>query len=100
MKISGGSEFNISNSRYHNLIKGKISRVAPRQVDNVNDVNFKGPKGNHRVSFKYNQDLGKMITHVIDNRTGETIKKRPSDAQIDNMIRMQRLMGLYVDEKG
>ncbi len=100
MRISGGSEFNIFHAKYHNLIKGEIDRVAPRQVDNVDDINFKGPKENHRISFKFNKDLDKIIAHVVDNKTGETIKKLPSDAQIDNMIRIQRLMGLYVDEKG
>ena len=100
MRISsGGPEFNVSQARYHNLIKGEIEKVAPRQVDNFDEINFKGTKDNHRIMFKYNKDLDKNIVHVVDNKSGETVKKVPSDAQVDNMIRIQRLMGLYVDEE-
>ena len=76
--ISGGPEFNISMTKYQDLIKGEIEKVAPKQVDNVDDINFKGPKENHRISFKYNRDLDKNIAHVIDNKTGETVKKLQS----------------------
>lgn len=81
------------------LLEGKVPKLAPKQVDNVADVNFKGITENHRISFKYNKDLGKNVAHVVDNSTGKTVKLLPSATQVDHMIRMKRLMGLHVDER-
>lgn len=84
---------------FANLVKGDTSKLASRQIDNVEDVNYKGTKESHRVSFQYDKDLGRNIAHVIDNSTGKTVKQMPSETQVDHMIRMQRLIGLHVDEK-
>lgn len=79
------------------LLQGSVSKLAPKQVDNVTDVNFKGTRENHRISFQYNKDLGRNVAHVIDNATGKTVKLLPSETQIDHMIRLKRLLGLHVD---
>ncbi len=81
------------------LLEGRVPKLAPRQVDNVDDVNFKGDKKNHRLSFQYNKDLGQNVAHVIDNTTGKTVKDLPSATQVDHKIRIKRLMGLHVDKK-
>lgn len=81
------------------LVRGNVPKLAAKQIDNVEDINCKGTKENHRVSFQYNKDLGRNIACVIDNSTGKTVKQLPSETQVDHMIRLQRLMGLNVDEK-
>ncbi len=82
------------------LLKGDTVKVTPKQVDDVEDVNFKGITENHRVSYTYDKDLGRNVANIIDNSTGETVKKALSDAQVEHIIRTKRLMGLYVDEDG
>ena len=82
-----------------NLLEGRTPKLAPRQVDNVDDVNFKGSKGNHRLSFQYNQDLQQNVAHLIDNKTGKTVKHLPSATQVDHRIRIRRLLGLHVDKQ-
>lgn len=79
------------------LLEGSVPKLATKQVDNVTDVNFTETKKNHRISFRYNKDLGKNVAHVIDNATGDTVKLLPSATQIDHMIRLKRLLGLHVD---
>lgn len=81
-----------------NLIKGEVPKLATNQIDNVEDINFKESKNNHRISFQYDKDLGRNIAHVIDNKTGETVKQLPSASQVDHMIRLSRLMGLHIDK--
>ena len=81
------------------LLEGCSPKLAPRQVDQVDDVNFKGNKSNHRLSFQYNKDLKENVAHLIDNKTGKTVKHLPSATQVDHKIRIRRLMGLHVDKK-
>ena len=85
--------------KYNNLIKGEVPKAAKKQIDKVNDVNFKENKENHRVIFKYNKDLDRNIAHTIDNSTGETVKQALTEAQVDHLIRIERLKGLHLDEE-
>lgn len=85
---------NLSAMKHYSVLK-----LATNQIDNVEDINFKGPKENHRVSFQYNKDLGRNVAHVVNNSTGKTVKQSPSKTQVDHMIRMGRLMGLNIDEE-
>ena len=89
MKVSSGRSCMLSDR----------PKLASRQIDNVEDVNFTQTKRNHRVSFQYNKDLERNVAHIIDNSTGKVVKKLPSDSQVDHMIRMRNLMGLYIDEE-
>jgi uncharacterized FlaG/YvyC family protein len=81
------------------LLEGRTPKVAPKQVDQVEDVSFKGSKGHHRLSFQYHKELGENVAHLIDTRTGEIVKDLPSATQVDHKIRIKRLMGLHVDKK-
>lgn len=76
---------------------GLVTKLAAKQIDNVEDINFKGTKENHRVSFQYNKDLRRNVAQVVDNSIGKTVKQLPSETQVDHMIRMERLMGLNID---
>ena len=101
MKISPGSMCNpvtISKER-SDLMEGQIPKLASKQVDQVDAVNFKGTRENHRLSFRYNKDLGKNVAHVIDNATGKTVKHTPTDTEVDHMIRVKRLVELKFDKK-
>lgn len=98
MKISAAG--NVHKYDQENLIKGEVQKLATRQVDDVENVSFKGIAPNHRVSFRYNKELKRNVAHVIDNSTGKTVKKAPSDTQVDHMIRMKKLMGLHIDIEG
>lgn len=91
---------NVLKYNQDDLIKGEIEKLAVRQVDDIESVSFKGTKENHHVSFRYNKELDRNIAHIIDNATGKTVKKAPSDTQVDHMLRMKKLMGLYVDIEG
>lgn len=82
-----------------NSFKVKAPKLASNQIDKVKDVNFNGSRANHRISFKYHKELERNVAHVIDNSTGETVKKALSDAQIDNMIRIKKLIGIHLDKK-
>ncbi|WP_353893752.1 flagellar protein FlaG [Proteinivorax hydrogeniformans] len=95
MKINNSS-LNLStySRSLQNLFKGKLPKAAPTQVDKVEDVSSHGLKSNHRVSYTYNKDLKRNIAHVIDNSTGEVVRKRISDAEVDRMLRTKRLMEL------
>lgn len=96
---AGASGSSAGKLRYEDLLTGQVPKVAPRQVDHVEDVHFRGTKQNHRVSWRYNKDLGENVAHIIDNRTGETVKQLPTPTQVDLRIRLRRLMGLYVDKR-
>lgn len=81
------------------LLEGRTPKLAPKQVDNVEDINFKGSKEHHRLSFQYNKDLGENVALLIDNKTGKAVKHSPSATQVDHKIRIRRLIGLHVDRK-
>jgi len=100
MKITDGY-FNNSTfiKKHHDLLKGELPKAAPKQIDQYEDINFKGSKANHRISFEHNRELDKNIAQVIDNSTGEVAKKILSDAEIDRMIRIERLKGIFLDEE-
>ncbi|UNC91726.1 flagellar protein FlaG [Candidatus Contubernalis alkaliaceticus] len=85
--------------KHHDLLKGEVRKVAPKLTNNVDDVNFKEHKKNHRVSFKHNKELGRNVAHIVDNLSGETVKKVPSDAEVDRIIRTERLKGIYLNKK-
>lgn len=100
MKIaSGAHSVNALNQTSQDLIRGKIPKLASKQVDNVDDVNFKDAKRNHRVSMQYNKELDGNIAHVIDNATGKTVKTHMTESQVDQAIRIKRLMKLHIDEE-
>ncbi|WP_350344139.1 flagellar protein FlaG [Proteinivorax tanatarense] len=79
-------------NKLQNLTSGKIPKVAPTQIDQVEDISNHGLKENHRVSYTYNKELKRNIAHVIDNSTGEVVQKRISDAEVDRMIRTKRML--------
>ncbi|NMB19326.1 MAG: flagellar protein FlaG [Firmicutes bacterium] len=81
------------------LLEGRLPKVAPKQVDQVEEVNFKGNRDHHRLSFQYNKDLEENVAVLIDIKTGKTVKHSPSASQVDHKLRIRRLMGLHVDEK-
>lgn len=81
------------------LLEGRLPKLAPKQVDQVEDVNFKGKKDHHRLSFQFDKDLEENVAVLIDTRTGKVVKHSPSASQLDHKIRIRRLMGLYVDER-
>lgn len=81
------------------LLEGRSPKLAPHQVDQVEDVNFKGNRDHHRISFQYNKELEENVVRVIDTRTGRVVKDLPSATQVDHKIRLRRLMGLHVDKK-
>jgi len=83
---------------YAQLLTG-VPKLAVKQVDLFKEINFTGPKENLRISFRYNKDLEQNVTYLIDNTTGKVVKKSPSDAQVDHMIRIKRMMGLYIDKQ-
>ncbi|MEJ6950187.1 hypothetical protein [Natronospora cellulosivora (SeqCode)] len=85
--------------KFNNLLKGEVPKVAVKQIDDVNDINFKDSKENHRVNLKYNKDSDRNIAHTIDNATGETVKKSLTDAQVDHLLRIERLKCLHLDEE-
>jgi len=100
MKITDGSFNNHTFIKKHQeLFKGEIPKVAPKQIDQYEDINFKEPKSNHRISFEHNREFDRCIAQVIDNSTGEVAKKILSDAEVDKMIRIERLKGIYLDEE-
>lgn len=84
---------------YTELLEGRVPKLASKQVDQVDEVNFQELKKNHRLSFRYNKELEENVVYVIDNMTGEIVKHSPSATQVDHKIRIQRLMGLHVDKK-
>lgn len=96
MKIAKGIRIQPETER---LLEGRVLKLAPQQVDQVKDVNFKGSKEHHRLSFQYNKDLDENVAQIIDTRTGKAVKNLPSATQVDHKIRLRRLMGLDVDEK-
>jgi len=100
MKINDSSFNNYTFiKKHHDLLKGELPKVAPKQIDKYEDINFKEPKSNHRIRFEHNRELDRCIAQVIDNSTGETVKKILSDAEVDRMIRIERLKGIYLDEE-
>ena len=100
MKITDGN-FNNSTfiKKHHDLLKGELPKVAPKQIDNFEDINFKGSEANYRISFEHNRELDKNIAQVIDNSTGKVAKQIISDAEINRMIRIERLKGIFLDEE-
>ena len=100
MKINADTNFLEKHHKAHQeLLTGKIPKKAAKQVDQVEDVNFKGAKSHHRISVVFNKELKKPIVNLVDNHTGETVKKAISDAEVDRMIRIDRLKGLTLDKK-
>ncbi len=100
MKITADSNFTRPiRQDVADLITGKVVKLASKQVDNVDEINFKEMKANHRISFQYHRELGKNVAHVIDNASNETVKVIPTETQVDHMLRMNKLMGLHIDEK-
>ncbi len=96
MKIAKGIYIKPDTER---LLEGRTPKLAPKQVDQVEDVNFKGSKEHHRLSFQYNKELEENVAQVIDTRTGQAVRDLPSATQVDHKIRLRRLMGLHLDRK-
>ena len=94
----GQASFNIE--EYQQLLAGNIERVAPKQIDNFQDVNFNETLEGYRLSFEYNEELEENVLHVIDNSTNTTVKRVPSQAKAEQTLRIRRLAGLIVDERG
>lgn len=72
------------------LIQGKTPKLAPKQVDQVEEVSGSPVRKNHRIQYTYNKELEKNVAHVVDNNTGEVVKKRLSDAEVDRRIRVKK----------
>lgn len=85
------------------LVQGKIPKLAPRQVDDARDVKGVRLRENHRIQYTYNKELKRNVVHVVDNKTGDVVKKALSDAEVDRRIRVnkgiKRKLGEVFDEK-
>lgn len=94
-------ETNLTNLQQakEDLLKGETPKVAVKQVDQVQDVNFKEPKSHHRMSVAYDKELNKPIVQTVDVTTGKVVKQAMSDAEVQRMIRLEKHKGLTVDEK-
>ena len=100
MQVSGNNpEVTICHQNYYDLLKGEREKLAPRQIDNFEDVNFNGTKDRHRINFRYNDDIGKNVVYVVENATNESVKQIPSEARVDSMIRLQKSIGKLIDEE-
>ncbi|NLJ80494.1 MAG: flagellar protein FlaG [Firmicutes bacterium] len=82
------------------IITGEVPKLAVKKSDDVLSVSRKPSTGRSRLSFQYNKELKGNVVHLIHNTTGETIRKTPSDAEADHLIRIRKLMGLHLDKKG
>ncbi len=82
---------------YEQLLTGEIPKLAVKQVDQLKDLQAAAVRENHRVSFKYHKDLGRNVAEIVDNATGKTVRQLPSPTQVDHLLRMKKLMGLFVD---
>jgi len=72
------------------LIRGKIPKLAPKQVDDGKENQGYRLRKNHRIQYTYNKELKKNVVHVVDNKTGDVVNKAISDAEVDRRIRVQR----------
>lgn len=73
--------------------------LASKVVDDVKNITFQELKVNHRVSIEYNRTINSNVLHVIDNSTGETVATYPSEAEINLGIRINKMLGLFINEK-
>lgn len=99
MRISGKYTMPEVKTDYSDLLTGRVPKLAVKQVDQVRDLRTEAVKENHRVSFKYDKDLGRNVAEIVDNATGKIVRQLPSPTQVDHMKRLKQLMGLFVDEK-
>lgn len=67
------------------------------QMDQAEALNSAGFKGNHRLSFQFNKELKRNVVCIIDNYSGEVVKKIPSDDEVAHLVRLKRLLGLFFD---
>lgn len=99
MRINRNDTHSIFQQTSADLLKGNVTKTAPTQVDQVKDVVLTNDRKHHRTSFSYNKELDLTLEQIIDNKTGKVVKKSHSDAKIDQMVRMKRLVALHVDKK-
>ncbi len=91
MKITDkGTDYGNYQQRMKELVKGKIPKLAPKQVDDVTEAQGYRLRENHRIQYTYNKELKKNVVHVVDNKTGDVVKKALSDAEVDRRIRVQK----------
>ena len=85
------------------LVRGETPKLAPKQVDDAKEVQSARLRENHRIQFAYNKELKKNVAHVVDNKTGEVVKKALSDGEVDRRIRIKkgvkRVLGDNLDTK-
>ncbi|SDL68461.1 hypothetical protein [Halarsenatibacter silvermanii] len=58
MQVESPGFSSLDLAEYRNFLAGNIERVAPKQVDNFQDVNFNDTLDGYRVSFRYDEELG------------------------------------------
>jgi len=99
MRIDSPGQAGFDMEEYQQLLAGEVERIAPKQIDNFQDVNFNDTLDGYRLSFQYNDELEENVLHVIENSTNETVKRVPSQAMAEQTLRIRRLAGLIVDEE-
>jgi len=52
------------------------------------------------ISFGYNEKIDKVIINVVDNNTGEVIRKLPSEDAVKFAEGMEDMLGKLFDKKG
>ena len=82
---------------YYKLLTGEVDKIVPRMVDNVDEIGYKGKKDKIHLSFRYHQELEQNIVHLVENRSGETIKTIPSRARLESKIRLKKALGRFFD---
>ncbi len=100
MRIDSPGQAGFDMEEYQQFLAGEVERVAPKQIDNFQDVNFNDTLDGYLLSFQYDEELDENVLHVIDNSTNTTVKRVPSQAESEQTLRIRRLAGLIVDERG
>jgi flagellar protein FlaG len=68
--------------------------------DLTNKLNERAKSENLSISFTYNEKLNRSIINVIDKKSGEVIRKLPSDEAIKFAESIKEAVGKLLDKKG
>jgi flagellar protein FlaG len=55
---------------------------------------------NRRLSFRLNEEIGQVVVKVIDSETDKVIKEIPPAEIQDVVARIQKAIGILIDEMG
>lgn len=78
---------------------GAVKSVKDELIKATNELKEAVNVFNRKIDFSVHDDTKRLLVKVVDSETGDVLREIPPEEMLDLVAKMQKTLGLLVDEK-